>query len=248
MNQVEKLAIIQEDPWLNPYVYDVHERFERFRKARKEIEDAEGSLLNFSKAYEYYGINFDAAKNGWTYREWAPRAYELYLAGDFNEWDKTKHKLERNSRGDWEIFLPLEEYKRSFVHGSKVKVIIHGDNGSQDRIPAYIRRVIQDPVTYDFSGQLWFPEEPFAWTDDNFNPAENLQQPIIYECHIGMAQEFEGVGTYRQFADETLLRIKEGGYNAIQMMAVQEHPYYGSFGYHVSNFFVLRRGLAHRKI
>jgi 1,4-alpha-glucan branching enzyme len=110
-------------------------------------------------------------------------------------------------------------------------------NGSRDRIPAYIRRVIQDPQTYDFSGQLWFPEEPFEWTDNNFNPAENFQQPIIYECHVGMAQEYEGVGTYREFADNILPRIKEGGYNAIQLMAIMEHPYYGSFGYHVSNFF-----------
>lgn len=88
-----------------------------------------------------------------------------------------------------------------------------------------------------FSGQLWFPEEPFEWTDNNFDLAENIEQPIIYECHIGMAQEHEAVGSYREFADEILPRIKEGGYNAIQLMAIMEHPYYGSFGYHVSNFF-----------
>ena len=237
MNQVEKLAIIQEDSWLNPYVYDVHGRFERYKKARKEIEDAEGSLLDFAKGHYYYGINFDKEKNGWTYREWAPNAHQLSLIGDFNGWNRSTHRLERNNKGDWEIFLPYEEYKQSFVHGSKVKVQVQGDNGSKDRIPAYIRRVIQDPVTHDFSGQLWLPTEAFQWTDESFGPAENFQQPIIYECHVGMAQEYEGVGTYREFADKILPRIKEGGYNAIQMMAVQEHPYYGSFGYHVSNFF-----------
>ena len=234
---MKKLSIIQEDPWLDPYVHDVYERFQRYKRARKEIEDVEGSLLNFAKGHYYYGINFDSEKNGWTYREWAPNAHQLYLTGDFNEWNRTSHKLERNNKGDWEIFLPYEEYKDTFVHGSKVKVHVHAGNGSKDRIPAYIRRVIQDPAHYDFSGQLWFPEEPFEWTDNNFNPAENFQQPIIYECHVGMAQEYEGVGTYREFADEILPRIKEGGYNAIQMMAIQEHPYYGSFGYHVSNFF-----------
>ena len=144
-------------------------------------------------------------------------------------WKETGH-------ADWEIFLPYEEYKNSFVHGSKIKVHIHASNGAIDRIPAYIRRVIQDPKTYDFSGQVWFPE-PFAWTDANFNPSENNKHPIIYECHVGMAQEYEGVGTYREFADNILPRIKKGGYNAIQMMAMMEHPYYGSFGYHVSNFF-----------
>jgi len=236
VNKIKKLAIIQEDGWLDPYVHEVRERFERYRRVRKEIEDAEGSLLDFAKGHYYYGINFDNEKNGWTYREWAPNAHQLYLAGDFNEWNRTMHKLERNKNGDWEIFLPYEEYKNSFVHSSKVKVHVHAGNGSIDRIPAYIRKVIQDPDTYDFSGQLWFPE-PFEWTDNNFNLAENFQQPIIYECHVGMAQEYEGVGTYREFADNILPRIKEGGYNAIQLMAIMEHPYYGSFGYHVSNFF-----------
>ncbi len=236
MNQAEKLAIIREDSWLDPYVYEIHERFERYRRVKKEIVDVEGSLLNFAKAHNYYGINFDEERNGWTYREWAPNAHKLYLTGDFNNWDRTKHQLQRNVHADWEIFLPYEEYKNSFVHASKIKVHIHASNGAIDRIPAYIRRVIQDPKTYDFSGQLWFPD-PFKWTDAHFNPSKNNKNPIIYECHVGMAQEFEGVGTYREFADNILPRIKKGGYNAIQMMAVMEHPYYGSFGYHVSNFF-----------
>ena len=234
---MKKLSIIQEDPWLDPYVHDVYERFQRYKRARKEIEDVEGSLLDFARGHYYYGINFDTEERGWTYREWAPNARHLYLTGDFNEWNRTSHEMQRNKNGDWEIFLPYEEYRHSFVHGSKVKVHVVGGNGSRDRIPAYIRRVIQDPQTYDFSGQLWFPEEAFEWTDNNFNPAENFQQPIIYECHVGMAQEYEGVGTYREFADNILPRIKEGGYNAIQLMAIMEHPYYGSFGYHVSNFF-----------
>lgn len=236
MNTVDKPLIIQEDPWLDPYVYEVRERFERYKRFRKEIEDAEGSLLNFATGHEYYGINFNTEKNGWYYREWAPNAHQLYLTGDFNEWNRTSHKLERNYRGDWEIFLPYEAYKDTFVHGSKLKVNVQAGNGSIDRIPAYIRKVIQDPATYDFAGQLWFPGA-FEWTDSNFNPEANVRQPIIYECHVGMAQEYEGVGTYREFADNILPRIKEGGYNAIQLMAIMEHPYYGSFGYHVSNFF-----------
>ncbi|MDB5247789.1 MAG: glgB [Segetibacter sp.] len=236
MSQVEMLSIIKEDPWLTPYVDDVHGRFARYKKARKEIEDAEGSLLNFATGHYYYGILFNQEKKGWTYREWAPKAHQLSLMGDFNGWDRTKHKMERNNNGDWEIFLPYDEYKDTFVHGSKVKVNVQGDNGSKDRIPAYITRVIQDQVTHDFAGQLWF-EESFEWTDNSFDPSENFQQPIIYECHIGMAQEREGVGSYREFADDILPRIKDGGYNTIQTMAIQEHPYYGSFGYHVSNFF-----------
>ncbi|MCY7423022.1 MAG: alpha amylase C-terminal domain-containing protein [Chitinophagaceae bacterium] len=237
MITVEKLPIIQEDPWLDPYANDVSERYQRYATARKHIEEAEGSLLQFATAHKYYGINFDKVKNGWVYREWAPNAHQLSLTGDFNNWDKHSHKMERNERGDWEIFLDYNQYKDSFVHESKIKVHVHGNNGAMDRIPAYITKVVQDLATYDFAGQLWFPEKPYHWSDSQFNPKENLKQPIIYECHVGMAQEAEKVGTYREFADNILPRIKEGGYNAIQLMAVMEHPYYGSFGYHVSNFF-----------
>ena len=230
------LSIVKEDPWLSPYAHDLGKRYQRYLRARDEIEEAEGSLLNFAKGHYYYGVNFDNEKNGWTYREWAPNAHHLFLTGDFNDWDRYSHPLERNKNGDWEIFLPYLEYKSTFIHGSKIKVHVQAGNGSHDRIPAYMRKVIQDPETYDFSGHLWFPE-PFEWTDNTFSPAESVKQPIIYECHVGMAQEYEGVGTYREFADNILPRIKNGGYNAIQMMAIMEHPYYGSFGYHVSNFF-----------
>jgi len=236
LSKETKLPIVKEDSWLEPYAHEVNERFKRYERARKEIEDVEGSLLNFAKGHYYYGINFDLEKNGWTYREWAPNAHHLFLTGDFNRWDRYSHPLERNKNSDWELFLPYEEYKSTFVHGSKVKVHVQAGNGSHDRIPAYIRKVIQDPQTYDFSGQVWMPE-PFEWTDNNFNRSENIQQPVIYECHVGMALEFERVGTYREFANNILPRIKDGGYNAIQMMAIMEHPYYGSFGYHVSNFF-----------
>jgi 1,4-alpha-glucan branching enzyme len=236
LNKESILPIVREDSWLEPYAHEIDERFKRYERARKEIEEVEGSLLNFAKGHYYYGINFDPERNGWTYREWAPNAHHLFLTGDFNGWDRYSHPLERNKNGDWELFLPYEEYKSTFVHGSKVKVHVQAGNGSHDRIPAYIRKVIQDSKTYDFSGQVWMPE-PFEWTDSYFNRSENFLQPVIYECHVGMAQEFEGVGTYREFTDNILPRIKEGGYNAIQMMAIMEHPYYGSFGYHVSNFF-----------
>ena len=237
MTPTKPLAIIQEDPWLSPYQQDIKERWENFQSALNEIEEAEGSLLNFATAHQYYGIHFNDKKNGWTYREWAPNAQQLFLIGDFNGWDRSTHPLERNQHNDWEIFLPFDTYHTTFIHGSKIKVTIHGANGITDRLPAWIQKVIQDPTTHDFCGQLWFPEKKFNWTDATFIPTLNQQAPIIYECHVGMAQELEGVGTYRDFADKILPRIKQGGYNTIQLMAIMEHPYYGSFGYHVSNFF-----------
>lgn len=232
-----KLALVQEEEWLSDFAEDIYDRHQRFLATLKHIEFEYGSLLEFARGHEYYGINFDSFRNGWVYREWAPEAYNLFLMGDFNGWDRYSHPLKKNHRGDWEIFLPLEDYKDNFRHNSKIKVHVEAKKGALDRIPAYIRRVVQDENTHDFAGQLWFPEKPFVWSDHQFDPAANMEQPLIYECHIGMALEKEGVGTYLEFADEILPRIKEGGYNTIQLMAIMEHPYYGSFGYHVSNFF-----------
>lgn len=231
------LPIIKDSPWLKDHSKEIFERYERFRSVLKLIEQDYGNLLEFARAHEYYGIHFESVRNGWVYREWAPKAYNLFLMGDFNHWNRYSHPLKKDHRGDWEIFLPYEEYKDSFVHGGKVKVHVEGENGALDRIPSYIRRVVQDLSNHDFSGQLWFPENQFSWTDQGFDASENLKQPLIYECHVGMAQEKEGVGTYLEFAENILPRIKAAGYNTIQMMAVMEHPYYGSFGYHVSNFF-----------
>ncbi|MCS6823263.1 MAG: alpha amylase C-terminal domain-containing protein [Cytophagaceae bacterium] len=231
----DKIALIEDDPWLEPYYQDIKDRIERFRKALDDIEKYGGGLDHFTSAHKYYGLNYDAERQGWWYREWAPAASALFLIGDFNGWNRTSHPLTKNSNNDWEIFLPDREYKDTFVHGSRFKVHVHSAIGAQDRIPAYVRRVIQDPETYDFSGQLWNPEVPYEWKYDY--DINSLKHLLIYETHTGIAQEREGIGTYKEFTNEILPRIKKAGYTAIQLMAVMEHPYYGSFGYHVSNFF-----------
>ena len=139
MNPIKQLAIIQEDPWLSPYQQEIKERLGNFKRALKEIEEAEGSLINFATAHQYYGIHFEDKKNGWTYREWAPDAYQLFLTGDFNGWDRSSHPLERNQHNDWEIFLPFEIYYPTFTHGSKIKVTIHGANAKECRQKALER-------------------------------------------------------------------------------------------------------------
>ncbi|MFD2036095.1 alpha amylase C-terminal domain-containing protein [Belliella marina] len=231
------LPIIQDESWLEGHTQDIYKRYQRYQSAMEEIISYSGSILEFARSHEYYGIHFEKLRNGWIYREWAPNAHNLFLTGDFNQWDRYSHPMKRNYRGDWEIFLPYDKYKDKILHKGKVKVHVEADNGAYDRIPAYIRRVEQDPENHDFAGQLWFPETEFQWTDHDFSAENNKSHPLIYECHIGMAQEKLGVGTYLEFAENILPRIKAGGYNTIQMMAIMEHPYYGSFGYHVSNFF-----------
>lgn len=227
-------GIVEKDPWLTPVIDQVIHRIKRFDDRLAEIENIFGSIENFADSYHYYGINFDHKMNGWYYREWAPEAFGLFLAGDFNNWNNRSHPLMKKEFGVWELFLPYDEYKDRFIHGSKVKVWVEARNGFIPRIPAYITRVLQDEDTKNYSGQLWFKE--YNWNKNHLNhvPEKEL---YIYECHIGMAQEKEGIGTYREFAINILPWVKELGYNAIQVMAIQEHPYYGSFGYHVSNFY-----------
>jgi len=228
-------GIINEDPWLAQATEDIIARRDRFNLKLGYIESISDGIEHFATAYKYMGIHFIPEENCWIYREWAPAANGLFLTGDFNNWNKYSHPLQRKENGIWEIRLNAEFYSSVFVHGSKVKVLVKSVNGDHLRIPAYINRVIQDEDTKNFSGQLWFAAE-FDWRNDSLD-INKLGELFIYEAHVGMAQEKEGLGTYNEFTETILPRIKKAGYNAVQLMAIQEHPYYGSFGYHVSSFF-----------
>ncbi len=227
--------LVKNDPWLAPYTDEINSRMARFESRKAEIEKKYGTLQKFAEGYKYFGLNFSSKDKGWWYREWAPKATGLFLTGDFNDWNKESHPLTKNEDGIWEIFLPEKETK--IKHNTAFKIHVVGDNGHHDQIPAYVKYATQDDTTYDFTGRVWNPEKPYKWKNKKFVAEDAYTQPYIYECHIGMAQEKEGIGTYKEFAEKLLPKIKEQGYNTIQMMAIQEHPYYGSFGYHVSNFF-----------
>lgn len=198
------------------------------------MEELGGLLGGMSRGHEYYGLHRgtrDGVPGLW-YRERAPAAAGLFLTGDFNGWSRESHPLERDENGDWSLFLPDRE--PTPVHGSRLKVHVVTPHDARDRIPAYIRRVIQDPQTLAFSGQLWEPPEPYRFRHPSPTADRSLR---IYEAHVGMAVEEPRVGTYAEFTRDILSRAAGLGYNAVQLMAVMEHPYYGSFGYHVSNFF-----------
>lgn len=233
----KKLPILaKNDVWLEPYADEIQGRIDRYKTKLEEIKKEHKSLKSFAEGYSYFGFNHDNKKKGWWYREWAPKAKGLSLIGDFNGWDRNSHPLQRNDQGIWEIFLSSAEVP-NFGHGSRVKVHISSSKEPRDRIPAYIKYTVQPEGEIDYVGEIYHPEKKFDWTDKSFQSTNALEEPYIYECHVGMAQEKEGLGTYREFADLVLPRIKKQGYNAIQVMAIQEHPYYGSFGYHVSSFF-----------
>lgn len=229
--QNTQYKIMSIDPWLQPYYNDINLRMERHAATRKALLGDMADLSSFANGYLYYG--FHRTETGWVYREWAPGADAIHLIGDFNGWDRTSHPMTRKQNGDWEIVL---EGRDALKHGQKVKIQVTKNGNASDHLPAYIRYALQDDDTKAFNGVVWAPDKPFPWTDGGYGKRK-VAPLFIYESHIGMGQEREGVGTYREFADFNLEYIHDLGYNTVQIMAIQEHPYYGSFGYQVTNFF-----------
>ena len=224
-----KYKLLQYDTNLASYEKDIVLRMQRYEQKRKELLSANESLADFANGCAYFG--FHKTRNGWYYREWAPAAEKMYLTGDFCGWDRHAFPMKKKRNGVFELFLRGRDTLRD---GMKVMAVVVHDGQELERIPLYARRVVQDPQTTAWNAVIYDPEEAFAWTDAGFVPEKEL---FIYECHIGMAQEEGAVGTYDQFRENVLPRVKALGYNTIQIMAIMEHPYYASFGYQVTNFF-----------
>ena len=224
--------IMKIDPWLQNYASDIRLRMDRHAEVRRALLGDHADLTSFANGYMYYGIH--RTETGWVYREWAPGADEMHLIGDFNEWNRESHPMRRvDAGGTWEILLDGAD---ALKHGQRVKVQVTHEGQRFDRIPLYIHKVIQDPSDRSFAGQVWEPEKPFPWTDGGYG-RRKIAPLAIYEAHIGMATEDGCIGTYDEFTQNILPRIQKDGYNAVQLMAIMEHPYYASFGYQVSNFF-----------
>ncbi len=236
LNLADGSGLIAQDPWLGPYAGQLRARYERLRSATDELNAHGGLLGSISLGHTFFGLNPGANGGvpGVWYREWAPAALGLSLTGDFNGWSRSAHPLERDEFGVWSIFVP--DGAAGLSHGERVKVHVTAGAGAMDRVPAYIRRAVQDPITLDFCGQYWNPPSPYIFQHASPGLSAGLR---IYEAHVGMALEDGRVGTFREFTEGVLPRVRDAGYNALQLMAVAEHPYYGSFGYHVSSFFAV---------
>ncbi|MEE4177552.1 MAG: alpha amylase C-terminal domain-containing protein [Bacteroides sp.] len=220
---------VKKDPFLEPHKYKIVSRLRKAYQKEKELT-GEGKLGDFANGYNYFGLH--RTPEGWVLREWAPNASCIYLIGDFTQWKlEESYKLQPIGNGNWELNLPDGAMK----HQDLYKLFMCWEGGSGDRIPAWANRVVQDPVTHLWNAQVWSPDEEYQWKnalkyDKNFFP-------LIYEAHTGMATEEYKVGTWEEFRVNVLPHIEKAGYNTIQLMAVQEHPFYGSFGYHVNSFF-----------
>lgn len=223
--------IFGSDPYLAPFREILAGRRQKADAVRHRLIAAAGNLADFASAHEYFGLHFCDGK--WIFREWAALASEIYLYGDFSNWEKLpQYRLQPLANGVWEISLPGE----TLWHGCHFLMYVVWSGGSGDRIPAYARWVVQDEKTAAFSARVWHPEKPYVFR--NPSPPRPSAE-LIYESHVGMAQEEEKVGSFAEYRTKILPRIAKAGYRTVQLMAVMGHPYYGSFGYHVANFFAV---------
>lgn len=226
------IGLVQKDLYLEPFEDAIRGRHDHAEWKKNQLTaGGKKALGSFACGHNYYGLH--KLKRGWVFREWAPNATKIYLVGDFNQWTETDKFLAKriDGTGNWELRLS----EKAIKHGDLFKMHVYWDGGYGERIPAWATRVVQDEETKIFSAQVWNPKNSYEWKKKSFSPDKSPL--LIYECHVGMAQDAEKVGTYAEFRDKILPRIKADGYNCIQIMAIQEHPYYGSFGYHVSSFF-----------
>ncbi|KAI4965287.1 hypothetical protein ZWY2020_054896 [Hordeum vulgare] len=201
-------------------------------RIRAAIDQHEGGLEVFLVVMK--SLDLPA---GITYREWAPGAHSAALVGDFNNWNPNADTMTRDDYGVWEIFLPNNaDGSPAIPHGSRVKIRMDTPSGVKDSISAWIKFSVQAPGEIPFNGIYYDPpeEEKYVFQHPQPKRPESLR---IYESHIGMSSPEPKINSYANFRDEVLPRIKRLGYNAVQIMAIQEHSYYASFGYHVTNFF-----------
>ncbi len=225
---IEKSQLINRDPYLEPFRDALQRRMERAALRELQLTDGKTPLTDLANGHLYYGLHKTAT--GWVFREKAPNATAIYLFGDFSEWKiEPRFALKPIGNGDWEIELPESVLANEMLY----KLWMVWQSGADERLPAYCQRVVQDDTTKIFSAQVW-ETEPYVWK----NPTPpKPEHPLIYEAHIGMSSQEAKISSYLEFQKTVLPRIKTLGYNTIQLMAIQEHPYYGSFGYQVSNFF-----------
>ncbi len=223
--------LVENDSWLLPFA-DVILRRQELVRQRQSVLCRGRRLSDVALGHLYYGLH---KTNGeWIFREWAPNATEIFIVGDFSGWKIEKEfALTQKYNGNWEITLPLDTLK----HGQKYKLFVKWSGGEAYRLPAYGNRMVQNEETKVFDAEIWSPSQPYRWKNPDYKPS--FTNPLIYEAHVGMSSEQEKVASYSEFTANILPRIKRAGYNTLQLMAIQEHPYYGSFGYHVSNFFAV---------
>ena len=223
-------TLVDLDQWLAPHKSTIQAREKYISSKLKKVLSGK-TPAEFAMGFLHFGLH--KTDTGWAFREWAPNATRIFLVGDFSDWkEREEFALNRGENGEWSINLP----ENSLRHGQRYKLRVYWSGGDGWRLPSYANYVVQDENSVDFSAVVWSPKAPYNW---QYKTPPNPKVPLIYEAHVGMSSQKEKVASFNEFTAEVLPRIKESEYNTIQLMAIAEHPYYGSFGYHVSNFFAV---------
>jgi len=229
------LKIFELDRMLEGVQGQIWDRVNGYKHWKEELKKNEGGLETFAEGYKTFGLLRE--KGGVTYREWLPNAKQVFLIGEFNNWENTT-SLSGEGFGRWSVHLPDKADSTPVVpHRCQLKVRIETNDGQWiERVPAWTRLAWQDHTTNLFNGVHWDPpaDEAYSFVHPRPPKPENLK---IYEAHVGMGSCDPKVATYADFARDVLPRIKRLGYNCVQLMAIAEHAHYGCFGYHVTSFF-----------
>jgi 1,4-alpha-glucan branching enzyme len=153
--------------------------------------------------------------------------------------------MTKDPYGVWEIIVPPDANGNVAIpHDSKIKISMVLPSGERiERLPAWITRVTQDlSVSPVYDARFWNPpaSERYSWK----HPRPQKPKAIkVYECHIGISTPEKRVGTYKEFTQNVLKRIKDLGYNTIQIMAIMEHAYYACMSHFIRQIYLLMSSL-----
>ena len=210
---------------------------------KSEITNFNTFLFHQGKNYEAYNvlgshIKTEGQKKGVQFSTWAPNAKEVYVVGDFNEFQlDDKYKLERVSEnGLWKGFF--EKVKL----GDRYKYCIISNDGEKGEFKAD-PYAIQTELRPDSASIVYEPKE-FKWTDEKWIKYRNninvLEEPLnIYEVHLGSwrTREDGEFLTYEEIAKKLPKYVKEMGYTHVEIMPLVEHPLDASWGYQGTGYY-----------
>jgi hypothetical protein len=212
LNGKEIGGLVTEDhrkDWINMSIEEMYDQLceeiavihKKLKAKKEEIAGKRGKLSKAINNHIYYGVHQEG--DFIYFREWAPNAKEIYVIGDFNGWSKDiEFRMSKLANGNWELKVAPERIR----HKDLFKFLVIWEGGEGERLPAYATRCVQNPATKDFAAQIWFPENPYKWEHKR---APKVENPLIYEVHIGMSSEEYEVASFKSFTENVLPRIAD---------------------------------------
>ncbi len=208
------------------------------------ITELDAYLFGQGTHYEIYNkmgahVGVKDGKEGVYFAVWAPAAREVYVIGEFNNWNAYGYDMKKISDGGiYDLFIPGAKA------GDMYKFLIISQSGEAlYKADPYANQAQLRPETAsivaDLSGYEWKDSE---WVE-NKKTENHLKAPLsIYECHLGSWKKKDdgtedGFYTYRELAPELAKYVTDMGYTHIELMGIAEYPYDGSWGYQVTGYY-----------